>query len=1272
MSTIRMRPDEDLTVAPLPAGIAAGGFVSGDANGLMAPGDADTSALKKAPTTNTESAIGALRETLAAKALRGYDYLSIPEEPGFNPAKALGPSMSQYTEDELGFLADARSSNEMAQRQTQVLATRQNQEAMAAHPVTAVAASMVDIDAVIGFGIGKMAGVARTTRMIAGLTANTAVLGLASNGGHITPLDVIGSSLGVALGAIPRVRRAVDAVEDAAAVDVKAATRTVEDTVVGPTGNTTTITRTGSDEAIAATDNVVPTVERTVADTDYTPPTPDMTTTKPFLDVRTTRKGATIQTTTSNAVAAVLAHGTELPADMRILGNALLDSLKGDADVALLMSKRGEKFRPSNVAMNADKTDIRTQIYSDAGPARTLSETVQSMTPYERSVVLHEAAHAKTAQNIAAWKAGRLADGPAKFAIDKLESLRAQVYGQHGAALKRAGLADDAEALKHTQYATKNVDEFIAQLFNSPQYRKVLQNIQIGPERQGVWSQLVEAVVEAFTGKSAANNALTETVSAFETLLNVPRHPNIKASPAQLVPEMQFGALHELGTPAQALSKVGAYINKSLSLYDAIKAVGPKAATLADQLVVDATSGSANSAAHFARTAHLAANVDAAVVEGAVVKGLSARGWNTLSRMHSPEKFKAAQRELSEQVYAQLADNHAKYREGGEILSHPDPVVQSIVDSFAKSKWAENQLERIKGSGVQGSDKVESSPYYLPRRHNGDKVSAYLRANPNVTRADVEGMYASQFTRMFADKGMTSQTGLKLGKQMLRNLEQRAAGVSGYRQHIAGMSNDDIEFAMRNAGVEEDQIAQFLDTAQKAGADSNTVRNLRARADFNMTEDYVTKSGTTIHPQMFVDKDVLGLMESYSRNMSGRIGLAKAGFPDVKSVAAAVDQAAAEGADAIKSRKLLDNTVNQVLGYPTGEDIPDILRSFSVVSGAMQLANSGIYQLADATLMIKQFGVTKVMRQLTKTAFGRNALTLAQDPAFGSKLTDVLEARNVLSGRYRSIMTHLDDNTDIGHMGVAHQMIAQMGQGTRFVNGMEFVRRGQSKMVAGLIGSTVDDVLAGDAKAAEALARFGLNDDLLTRARAAHKADPDMREWPASLRLDMETIGHNMADALVQENRLGEIPAWMQFSTLGKFVLPYMRFVAGTWNKILRRTYKQDGATGLAMMFAYQLPLTTLSSIAALSSGKKPLTPESVAANVLTQMPLMSWLGYGVNMAVQGPTNSIAALGAVDKAYSATSSIVNGNADASQLIRAVPFLSIIPGVRQMAAAMGDD
>src|SRR5690606_23835501 len=100
----------------------------------------------------------------------------------------------------------------------------------------------------------------------------------------------------------------------------------------------------------------------------------------------------------------------------------------------------------------------------------------------------------------------------------------------------------------------------------------------------------------------------------------------------------------------------------------------------------------------------------------------------------------------------------------------------------------------------------------------------------------------------------------------------------------------------------------------------------------------------------------------------------------------------------------------------------------------------------------------------------------------------------------------------------------------------------------------------GDAAAVKALGRFGLNEDLLARARSAFTATDDLREWPSSLRLDMETVAHNMADTLVLDNRLGEIPGWMQFSAMGKVILPYMTFVAGTWNKILRRTIRQDGA----------------------------------------------------------------------------------------------------------------
>ncbi|MNR25669.1 hypothetical protein D3C85_1428330 [compost metagenome] len=92
----------------------------------------------------------------------------------------------------------------------------------------------------------------------------------------------------------------------------------------------------------------------------------------------------------------------------------------------------------------------------------------------------------------------------------------------------------------------------------------------------------------------------------------------------------------------------------------------------------------------------------------------------------------------------------------------------------------------------------------------------------------------------------------------------------------------------------------------------------------------------------------------------------------------------------------------------------------------------------------------------------------------------------------------------------------------------------------------------------------------------------------------------------------------------------------------------------------------------ALSQAGKDITPSTLTANVLTQLPLMSWMGYAVNMMTQGPTNSIAALGMVDKAYSATSSILSGDPDPAQIIRAVPFISIIPGMRIMANAMGEE
>lgn len=1263
MSMIRFRPDEDLVAAPGTAPAVDPGFVSGAENSLLEPGTADISALTVAPTSSSESATGALRETYAAKALRGLDYMSIPSEEGFDAATSLGDKMAAFSAYELEFLGDSRSSTELAQRLGQVTQTRQNYRDIMANPVAGFSAFLLDIDTVIGFGMAGAASKAgRAARLLTGLSANGAVLGVASEGGTITPLDVVGSSLGVALGAIPMVRRAAR-ITDEVAGDVPAARAVDEVTTTPPPRNTQ-----ATAEELALTDSTVK-VDRRVPDPDYEVPHIDVSTARPYIEVTRVKGRATLRTSTANFLGGVLSNGADMPAGSRLLGAALYDSLRLDGDVPLIMSRaRGR----SNVVLDTDGT-LRTSIRGADKVHNTLSETVANMSTYDKTIALHEAAHAKTLSTINLFERGKLAPGAQFDAVSRINELRGIVRGSLKG-VDKTGISP-ADWKNNVVYGLSNNHEFISQLFNSESFRKVLHQIKMPGEARTVWSDLVQRVVTAFTGKTATDTALTRLVASFEDLLQHPRPSAdqwLQASNRSAMPRLQSEALAEAPNVNTLFDRVGAATNQAFALFEKIRAIGPQASVLANQLVVDATGSTATSATHYARTAHLAANVAAAQVDASIRQALSAQGWGMLSRLRNPSGFRAAQQELSDKVYDALADNHARFMAGGTVNPHPEASVQRIVDSFANSRWAEDQLTRIKASGMTGADDINASPYYLPRRHNGTKVADFLRANPQITRADVEGMYASQFERMFAGRGIRPDTARALGRQMLRNMDERAAGVQGYRQHIAGMTGDDIEFAMRNAGIDEAQINQFLNTVQRSGEKSNTVRNLRDRADFDMTAEYTTRSGDVIYPQMFVDKDVLGLMEGYSRTMSGRIGLAKAGFPDVRSLVGAVDNAAAEGVDPRAARATLDNTVNQLLGYPTGENIPDILRSFATISGSVQLANSGIYQLADTALMLKEFGIAKVLRAFSATAWGRDALKLAQDPNYGARLRDVLEARNVLSGRYRTVMTHLDDNTDIGSMGFAHQFIQQHGQVTRFANGMEYVRRAQSKVMAGLVGDSVDAAIRGDNAAFETMKRFGMTGDLRAAAKAAMDRDPDMRMWPDSIRLDMETVAHNMADTLVLDNRLGELPAWMQFSSVGKFILPYMNFVAGTWNKILRRTYNQDGLAGVAMMFAYQLPLTVVSSTAALAGSHKEITPQTLSTSILTQLPLMSWLGFGVSMLSNGPTNSIAALGIADKAYSATASLVRGEPDAEQIIRATPFLGIIPGIRIMASALGDE
>lgn len=1227
---IHLRPDSTAYARTVetPATPGTGGYTSPDNTVLEGVNpSALVDAMKRPTASVTDSFKATLSESIGAKALRGIEYSSIPSEDGFDVTTSLGESVSQYTAEELEFLADSRSTAELSQRKAQVQTTRDNYDAMGQNMLTTVAASMLDVDMVIGGGVGALSKLARSTRMAIGLTANAAVLGAASQGGTITPLDVIGTSVGVALSAVPGVRKLVQAADEAV-----------------PT--TTTATK------------VVP-------DADYPNINPDFYSGKPHVAV-TTGRGGTISTDVTNLVRTVVNVGDDLPEGVRVLGARLLQSLEADEVIPAVVQGGSPATARSHVRLNVDGT-LKANVLTEGAVQHTLEDQIKGMSAYDKSIVLHEAVHAKTARTIQAVDKGTLTEGPQYEAVKRLDEIRQYVRAQT--------TPENTAGTKYGQYNVKygldSQDEFIAQLFNSEDFRNHLKQMKAPGTSGSVFSEVVQKVIQLLTGSAPTGNALDATLQAFDDLISLPMtgKATYVRTPSP-VPKLQSTTLHAPNLK-DTHSKVMGALNRNFSLFERLSSYGGKAADLANRLVVDATGTSANSAAHYARAHHLASNVALVQVDDAMRQVLSA-DWPLAQRLRHPVRYKEAQQELGGRVYQQLAENHERHLKGQAIVPNADPNVNAVVDAFVRSDWATDQLRRIRSSGIPGANEITDSPYYLPRQHSGSKLNAYMRENTDVTRDDIVGMYTNQFKRMFAQNGIEDSTARKLGAKMFDNMQDQAAHVQGYRQSIAGMSFDDVENTLEALGATDSTIKGFLDEIRIAGTDANKVRNLRHRAEFDMTENFTTESGKVISPSMFVNNDVMGLMEGYSRRMAGRVGLAEAGFPDLRDVTKAIDEAAAEAVNPAEALHNFDNTVNQLLGYPTGEDVPDILRSASIIGGALNLANSGIYQLADMALMLQQFGITKTLRAFSGTQFGRDALSLAQSSDYGSRLRDVIEARHVLSGKYRSVLTHLEDNRDIGSMGVAHRYVQQLGQGTRFVNGMEFVRRGQSKLVAGLIADTVDDAVRGNASAVTALERFGMTDNLLSRLKTATARDPDMRTWPNDVRAHIESVTHNMADAIVLENRLGEIPAWMQFSSVGKVVLPYMTFVAGAWNKILRRTVALDGATGVAMAMAYQMPLVALSSTVSLAMAGKELTPESVAQRALVQVPMMSWAGFAVDFMANGTSNNIAALSLVDRMHAAMSGIANGEVKPESVIKAVPFLSIMPGMRLMGASMADD
>lgn len=718
------------------------------------------------------------------------------------------------------------------------------------------------------------------------------------------------------------------------------------------------------------------------------------------------------------------------------------------------------------------------------------------------------------------------------------------------------------------------------------------------------------------------------------------------------------------GAAAEVDSKVGGSMSKYLSAYDRLASyIGKEDA---DKILANPMDDIGDSAVVYARNAKLDGDRRLAeyekVVQGIVGKGLTL---NPKARA----AIRTQRLELEHDMMKLMNTNRQREINGLPPLTSPNANVQAMADAYVKSGYAQEMLKKMKAAGVDGAEDIDASAFYMPVRHNYTKMAAAVQQGATSWES-LRVMYGSQIAKMYpglTDLGLTPST---IGGHFIET-QKGSAAIGGIR----GVLKEELRHMLVNAGVSKDKIENLLTDLYKKTEDAGKASNLRRRMDWNFDKVHIDGQGRSISMNDFLDTDVTSVMQRYNRTMSGRIGLAQAGYTSEASLKEVLMKARDKFAGSPEGiqgyDKFMDDIQNSLLGRPTGEQLPDWLRAGNSVGAMMQLANSGLYNLVDYANIAHNFGIQAVTKHFIKSLKGSGIGAVTAKEA--ETVQQVITGRLVAEGRMRDVVTHLEDNFE-APVGGLYEATSYAGQSTRFLNGSEYVRRHQVNMVAGILDDLTTKLAAGDRDAAAFFIKQRIPPERITAIKAqVSKYGTVLEEWDDYATKEYYTTQMISAtDNIAVMVRNGEVPAMMAHSIVGKMLFPYMNFTFAMTQKLLRREYTRNGATGVAALMVAQAPLATLSAAMINISGGREWDAD-LAVRAVKALPIMGVGGVGFDALTRGELGGAAPIfGVFNQVAGAASSAASGNLDASTVLKTIPGASVFVPARMVVSLIDSE
>lgn len=959
-----------------------------------------------------------------------------------------------------------------------------------------------------------------------------------------------------------------------------------------------------------------------------------------------------------------------------VLNKPLPDAARALVDLAPTKGMRVVADRVATRLQALSEQGVRVGSVAESPYGKALGRTVVTESDAGRIIqvelkdlgyttALHELTHAATIHSLDAARAAKTVEYTRlNAAFDKAKAQYTARKAEFDAAspVDKQAFSDSEKAMFNTQHnAFDNLDEFLTWGLTNTDFQRYLSTVKTGAGMTA-WKEFVQRVTELLGLPINTWTALQDVLMTADRLLEA----GVDSAAARNT------ITRELNISLNSVSKTstGRY-RLEWSLYKSLSSLSDKASEWASKLLADPVQQTSSNASSIYRTLYADHTVKLEQAEALTMQALRREGWTVLRRFRDKRGYRQAQHALHNKVMREMEGRNAS----GAARVTSDDTVAALADRYAE--YGQYVAKRLEDFGMAEAGFADKNKNYVPRRM---QVGLLQELESVMGKTAVRDQLAASVLK--SNPTMTLDTAKAVAYAMIERAKSKVNLTEQPNVHIDSTSRDALKGMLARSGLPEEDIDKAIAMLGTGSNDAGKPPMLKYRVKLDYSMPLGT--GTQTIGDLF-SHDLATLYENYNKNISGRMALWKVGLQRQTDI----DKAWKEIAESITDPKvkadakyLFDGTVGYLLGSPVGERVAEAMRTLMAMNQAVALGSAPVWQTLDYFKIMAQHGAGTTLAAMLRSVPEARALwkelraATKEGRQLALDMDEVLTAQIASDIRMRPILDVYEDGFSVGKSPWAHR--AELARdATPFLSGQKYLHFHQAKTIASMSVQIVRKAADGDAKAIKAMQRYGVSSAQLAKFKQQFDqfgTAPD--KWDRGAWLEMNTALLRMADDSVLRMQLGEIPAFAQFSSLGKFLFTFRSFTLAAQNKVLLSTMKNDGAAGVAMLLAYQYPMACMAVAANMAINNDPnLSQKEVVKRAFGYVPVMG-LGSELLGILSGSQRGFGSPGLlyIDKGYRAIGQAaqLDGKGLAATTMSMLPFVSVIPGSRALQNSLKEE